>query len=411
MRRFYPGVAGVLDLRCKLRLAQKSEKAEPLPPEWQAFEACLVWRWAKRRRLSQKKMLAALKFETAGTKLWRKIRNLVELAWDAPDTARVIELAGRILEILGIPPETPRLPFDLLMGDDATGIPRLRTDAPLPLPDEPCKDRQPAPFQPDDGVDQEAGGDIALQPAPYTELERDARPLATQLSEALKLPEPDTRPEPSEWRGRYSLRQEVRTPDTPCLCTELPDPTARSLALYGLVDRSGSMDSAEEEVRLALMTLYLAATDLQVPVGLAAFGADGDGNEVWLTCPIAPLSPQADETVKALIAGYSGETNAEYLDWGLRLAERELAARRERCKVLVVIHDGQPVYSGRRGNDWALSQAHVLALTERGVIVIGLYLGDDEDDVERLGQLFPSLIVTTPPQLPERLGDLLRALL
>jgi hypothetical protein len=404
-------VAGVLDLRCKLRLAQSLAGVEPQPPQWQAFGACLVWRWAKRRRLSQKKMLAALKFDAAGLALWRRIRVLVEEAWDAPDTATVITLARRILDLLGIPLETPTLPFAL--PDEAAGsdIPRRRNRAPLSEPAEPSEDYQPAPAEPGAEVDQDAGGDDYLQPEPYLDLEAKAQPHARQLSEALKLPAPDVQPAPSEWRGRYSFRQEIRTPETPCLQIAAPARAARSLALFVLVDRSGSMEKMETEVRLALMTLYLAATELNVPIGIAAFGADDDREEARLTFPIAPLRPFATEMAKALIAGYHGQTDYEFLDWGLRVAEAELLARPERRKFLVVIHDGQPIYAGRRGNDWQRSLDHLHRLETSPITVLGVYLGHSESDREKLGQLFQWLTVTTGEELSDRLGDLLQALL
>ena len=170
------------------------------------------------------------------------------------------------------------------------------------------------------------------------------------------------------------------------------------------------MDDAGPEVRLALMTLYLAATQLRIPIGIAAFGADSDDDEAALTFPIAPLSSAASEAAKALIAGYSGQTNNEFLDWGLRLAESELASRPERRKFIVVTTDGQPVYSGARGDDWELSLAHLTRLEAQGIVPIGIYLGQDSGDIEKLNRLFMQLIVTAPPQLPERLGDVLRAL-
>ena len=411
MRRLYPGVAEVLDLRCRLRLAQSLEQVEPLPPAWQAFGACLVWRWAKRQRLSQRKMSAALKFDAEALALWRKIRRLVEEAWDAPDTAAVIELARRILDLLGIPPATPTLPFALPEEAAASDIPRRRGHAPLPAPDAPDEGYQPAPAEAGAEVDQDAGGDEHLQAEPYLDLEAQALPCARQLFDVLQLPEPDVRPSPTQWRGRYSFRQEMRTPETPCLQAASPARAARSLAVFVLVDRSGSMEKVEADVRLALMALYLAATQLGVPTGIAAFGANHDADEARLTFSIASLKPYATEAAKALIAGYRGTTDYEFLDWGLTLAEAELTARPERRKLLIVIHDGDPIYAGWRGDDRKRSLAHRRQLEAQGIAVIGVYLGDEEADAAKLRQLFEWLIVTAPEQLPERLGDLLQALI
>ena len=68
------------------------------------------------------------------------------------------------------------------------------------------------------------------------------------------------------------------------------------------------------------------------------------------------------------------------------------------------------VYSGALGDDWDLSLAHLAHLEARGILPIGIYLGQDSGDIEKLKRLFPRPIVTAPQQLPERLGDVFRAL-
>ena len=206
MRQLYPGVAGVLDLRCRLRLSQALANEPDAAPEWQAFNTALVWRWARRCKMSQAKMLAALRCGPRAARFWRKIRPLVEQAWDAPDTATVIELARRILEILGIPPEQAETPLVLLL-DPGDGIPVRRTDSPLPRPEGPTTARQPAPPEPGAEVDLKPGGDAFTEPEPYEAVETEARRLAGEMAEALKLPEPEVRLRPDEWRGRYSFRQ------------------------------------------------------------------------------------------------------------------------------------------------------------------------------------------------------------
>ena len=120
--------------------------------------------------------------------------------------------------------------------------------------------------------------------------------------------------------------------------------------------------------------------------------------------------PQAQEPVKALIAGFAGRTHFEFLDWGLARAETALMACAERSKVLVIIHDGEPVYDSRLGSDWKLSRAHLLRLERQGLIPIGVYLGDDFDLMAKLHKLFPRLIVCSNNDLPDKLGNLLRSL-
>ena len=106
------------------------------------------------------------------------------------------------------------------------------------------------------------------------------------------------------------------------------------------------------------MTIYLAAVKLGIPIGIAYFGEDnfytGDSplppDQITVeqtVVEVAPLSLDNDEAPKALIAGYTGWSCEEYLDWGLRKAEAELRTRPERLRVLLIIHDGEPVFRTR----------------------------------------------------------------
>lgn len=63
-----------------------------------------------------------------------------------------------------------------------------------------------------------------------------------------------------------------------------------------------------------------------------------------------------------------------------------------------------------RGYDWELSLKHLRHLESLAITPIGVYLGQSTDDEQKLRQLFRWLVVCSPEQLPERLGDLLRSL-
>ena len=252
--------------------------------------------------------------------------------------------------------------------------------------------------------------DALTQPAPYLELENAAAPLECRLAEALRLPDARASLMPHAWRGRFSPRQRVRTPETSFLYRNVLGRSARSLALHVLVDRSGSMEVLAEKVRLAVMALYLAATTLRIPIGVTAFGADHDGDERALTFRLAETAPAASEPAKALIAGYRGVTACESLDWGLGVAEEDLRARPEARKVALIVHDGQPVYDGVRGRDWDLAQRRLREWEARGLSAIGLYLGGAADDQDQLRRLFPRLIVCSAEDLAEKLADVLRGL-
>jgi len=401
----YPGVAPVIQLLGDHMLANQ-KRLHRLPARDQAYACCLVWRWAC-ERIPELEMFDLLGITEDAQRLWANAKPLVEQAWAAADTPQVIALARKILELLGIDPRTAPL---RLIPLPANNIPTDRKDKTLPFPMGPAEGDQPGLGKSDVSVTPEnLFEDSYSEPVPYIDLEDQARPLARQLPLALQLPTPDVRPEPHESQGCYSFRQEARTPETPHLILSGVDESPRDLALYLLVDRSGSMNSLDEDVRLALMSLYLAAVELEIPCGLAFFGASNETSREQ-TLEVTPPAIRAQEHVKALIAGFTGRTHYEFLDWGLGVAEHALQARPERRKVLVVIHDGDPVYDGRLGNDRALSQAHLGRLERLGVTAIGVYLGDDSEMIVKLQRLFPRLVISTGKELPDKLGNLLRSL-
>jgi len=69
----------------------------------------------------------------------------------------------------------------------------------------------------------------------------------------------------------------------------------------------------------------------------------------------------------------------------------------------------QPIYKGRLGSDWKLSLASLQRLERSGITTIGIYLGNDPDDLSKLRQLFSRLVVTSGMELPEKLGNVLRS--
>jgi len=385
-----------------------------------ALACCLSWRWAH-SRAGEAKMFERLGIEAEeviGCRMWREIKPLVEASWTADSTSRVIEIAREILAILELPegyalPDLPVFRIGIGAGDD---IPEERDTRALPFPASAFDGASPG-----QGTDFDERtvpiprGDDISKPAPYAKLEEAATPLARQLVDALKIPQPHVRPMPHEWRGRYSFRQEVRTPSMPHLRRAGVFREKDDVVFYVLVDRSGSMGIISEPVRLALMTLYLAVTKLGIPLGMAYFGEHSDAVIDNLVLEVSPVRTRAAEETKSLIAGFRGATSAEYLNWGLALAEKLLIQRPEHRKVLLVIHDGEPVYNGRLGNDYQLSLKRLRRLKRQGTTPIGLYLGDGcmvelDPNQAQLEALFPHLVITSGELLPEKLGNMLRSL-
>ena len=410
---YYPGIAALIQLLGDL-IYQETELLADSAPAEVALACCLSWRWAQSRG-GEAEMFERLGIEAEDgicCRIWHEIKPLVEDSWTADNTSRVIEIAREILAILELPEghSLPDLPiFQIVMGagDD---IPEERVGEALPFPVSAFDGASPGQgtdFD-DESIPTPRGDDIT-QPAPYAALENAAAPLARQLVDALKIPQPHVRPMPHEWRGRYNFRQELRTLAMPHLRRAGVGREKDDVVFYVLVDRSGSMGVINEPVRLALMTLYLAATELSIPLGMAYFGEHSDAVIDDLVLEVSPVRTHVAEATKSLIAGFRGVTAAEFLDWGLALAEKTLRQRSERRKVLLVIHDGEPVYNGRLGNDYTLSLARLRHLERQGITPIGLYLGES-CNIAQLEALFSRLVITSGDELPEKLGNVLMSL-
>lgn len=443
----FPGLAEAFELLA--RLFWKRSRSLSGADNSQAYELTLQWRFAYRFN-TEAEMLKRLGVSRGALAYWDQIKPLVEKSWGVHSVHEVKPIAREILRILGINENRPAPRHPDGMGPSGEGdLPGKRTEKPLPFPagadpdihitvmrrtgakKESKKPKDPGdPGTPTPGtvmVDPESilseedlpaefdsetdtlfFGDTHTNPAPYAALEAETALLATQIGDSMKLPDPEARRMPHAYKGRYSARQELRHPEMPCRRRSGDDDTSHEIAVELLVDRSGSMNRINDPVRRALMALYKGHTraDVRIPTGIKYFGADGLRDKV-LT--IAPISPETSEEALALIAGFSGETSNEFLFWALEEAHAELNQWNKHHKICIVIHDGDPVYRGDLGNDFELSCAFIKRMNEEGILVIGLYLGDNHSfRPEKLMKLFGErLIQCEPKDLPERLSRML----
>jgi hypothetical protein len=104
----------------------------------------------------------------------------------------------------------------------------------------------------------------------------------------------------------------------------------------------------------------------------------------------------------------------EYLFFGLKRAEDQRRNQLERTRVIVAINDDQPVAQWKEGSkavtDWNKFHEKVRVLERKGIPVIGIYLRDRKDDIERMQELFLRLAVCRAQDLPDKLGNLLMSL-
>ena len=419
----FPGAAPALTLLGDL--VYRDLRGAESKPEFKAFQACLAWRWAHTRRpyptsrsevggplgASEREMLKRLNMlkDEAACAHWAKIKPLVEAAWNAPHTGEVIRLARDILALLGIPAS---LPPRRLKGVNTNGVPLKRgdDDPALPLPTGPEIDGPGLDGAPHETKEHHSGtGRSWTRPQPYLALEDAARPLAQRIVEVLHESRPNARPRADATAGRYVYRLEARDWERPFLKRADLGRAPRSLALHLLIDWSSSMRSSAGGVRLALMALHLAAAQLAIPHAITFFGAGRDAAPQERLETIASFHERG-EWPKALIAGYEPSAGNEYLFAALDEAITQLRDRPERDLIVIACTDGQPVWSGREGRDWDLSLTRVAQAERQGITVIGLFLGEGEEDLRKMQRLFPRLIVTTPDRLPEKLGGMLISL-
>jgi hypothetical protein len=397
---------------------QMSAKANPDA----VLSACLIYRFEWYLHPKQSK----LAFDAATEVLWDQVRPLVEEAWRATTTARVVEIARQIIQLLGFNEKTSANHLPEFGFGAAEGSGNPEKGQPIPpdlarlakrkgilsdpeLAEGESKDDQTDPWSEqadesslddsDDALNVPShgagmgGGNLQIVPQPYAELVRLAQPIADRLAAVLVVPTPEAQRAAHPTRGRYSFRQEWRTPDKPFRAKTLPA-LKPGLAVEIVGDRSGSMDGDKvKAARLGAMALHLACTRANIAHAISLF----EGYQVLLEYG------GDNEMAKALIAGWDAATGTRFGDH-LEQRARKLLARPEKVKAMFVVHDGMP------------ADAEVVVAFQRQydgrIFVVGVYLAEapDEDEAQAMRGLFQRVVVATPPELPAKLGALLTAL-
>jgi hypothetical protein len=340
----------------------------------------------------------------------------VEEAWVACGTVQVVDMAREILVILDISEDDPDMPpwlkellglLGQLLGRRKPGD-GVQEGTPLPLPvpeegDDDSDDVDPPPDSAQFGDEMgemlgflrrqagQGGGELPIQPAPYLELETRCRPWAKQLVAQLRIPRPEVETIFGQ-RGRVQIRAAIRDVANPMREQVDSRPEVPRAAFEILQDRSGSMSRIIRYSQEGLMTVHLALSELDIPHAVTAFEGCVVIREYGNTTPMP----------RALIAGLAASTGTTV---GPTLVARgdALLARREPVKVLLIIHDGFPF------------DPDVIQRWIRGhpqVFTLGVYLGDDAEDVAAMTELFGRnrLIACLPEELPAKLAQFIRGI-
>lgn len=150
----------------------------------------------------------------------------------------------------------------------------------------------------------------------------------------------------------------------------------RTAAIGVLVDCSGSMGSVMAGVGKSVLATYMTAEAANVPFAVWGFS---DKNPVAEIIPFGASPQRATEAIAGLDA-----VGGTVLAPALRDAAKKIMDQRADCRVLLVIHDGQP-------SDVAASTEAIAAAKRSGAEVVGIFIGDETgygQMVERMRDMF-----------------------
>jgi hypothetical protein len=420
----------------------------PEAPQDRLIAACLLHRWDV---LRPKKAAARVMFDDPATReLWdARVRSLVEEAWAASESERVVEIAIEILKLAGVPEDRaasamgmPRNPLDAAPTGKRDG-----DDQPITSPVVPGTAMPGADDLVSEEVDRAGGGDppgvdfdltrghMFMQP--YREIEREVGGAVRRLIAELAPPTPLTAPRPHMAKGTFSAREHVRSQgEWPMLHRRDASRSPEGLAMVLLIDRTGSMGNSDFDsfdvpapgffsptermyhARRAAMLLALACGAARIPLCIGYAGnevAPRHGSLAGRCSVHLPESvvwirdwdtPSDTEGQYAIIAGMYGDAgNAERVSESLRLAKARLRSRREKTKLIVYCHDGEPTDERPEQVRQSVEDAR-----RDGTIVIGLFVGS-QGEYHKLAAIFGdehTIGVPDLTKLPERLGAILR---
>lgn len=433
-----------------LALARLLAAHLPLPePATQRREdlllnACLFHRWDVRRAAGTP---SRYRFHTsADDTFWQEqIRPLVEESWGAATVTQVGEIAEEILRRIGLA-ASAGIGGHILIAVDDLRLPAERRpgDTPLQLHSS-GMDAEPGSAETRDVIDDDEPPMLDADPSagslwlrPYARLVADVAGETRRLLQVLHAPTPDIAMRRSVSRGAFSARAYSRTlGERPLHVKRDEDEDPSGLAIVLLIDRTTSMgvppaidprtgepdagffDERQRIIhaRRAAMLFELTCTQAGIPLAIGYAGDRGvcvhnppgsskafhrpDRPVTWLRTFTTP--PQA-EGPKALIAGLYGDSYNECVSAALRASQAMLQERRESTRLILYIHDGAP--TDERPEAAAVT---VAAVRKQGIIVLGVYLGDQEQ-IAQLQAIFGSdhtIPVAELRDLPQRLGRVL----
>lgn len=428
-----------LGLRCWINIQpEKGDRNSTL------LNSCLSHRWDHERPAAS---TSKLTIPPDDHDFWHEtIKPLVEAAWVAPTSQRVSEIALDILQHLDIAPENNTIAL-VLQGNAPDGSPMgLRdSDDPMIVLDGHI-DREAAPTLVDDpdiedmllssgALDIDPSGGT-LWPQPYHELQESILGDVRRLTKELKVQTPDRDPIANNRRGRFDSRTCVRSKGgTPVVREEDEADDPGGMAIVLLLDGTTSMGGGLEGItpdgrpsdmnsfnhgrlphmRRATLLFDRACANLAIPlcIGYARDRIQSPHLDRYhVYSPPSPVmwirdwaTPPNAEGPRTLIAGMYGDGGAEAVSQSLAIAQQKLRERTEARKLIIYIHDGQPV-----DEPWETVRDNVVRVRRQHTLVIGLFIGDQGSisSVQRIFSPEWTIGVANLNELPTRLGRILK---
>ncbi|ASK64045.1 VWA domain-containing protein [Virgibacillus phasianinus] len=186
-----------------------------------------------------------------------------------------------------------------------------------------------------------------------------------------------------------------------------------------LVDCSASMHNKMDETKRGIVLFHEALKQLRIPHSIVGFWEDAnDAKDTYQPNYFHRIHSYTDSVYQndgaKIMQLEPEEDNRD--GFSIRVMTKELAARREKNKFLLVFSDGEPAAWNYDQNGIVDTNLAVSEARKKGIDVIGMFLADggiDEREDETMKNIYGKerLMIPSVSELPEHVAPLLKRLL
>ncbi|GAB3058278.1 vWA domain-containing protein [Virgibacillus ainsalahensis] len=186
-----------------------------------------------------------------------------------------------------------------------------------------------------------------------------------------------------------------------------------------LVDCSASMHNKMEETKKGVVLFHEVLKQLKIPHSIIGFWEDANDVREGYQPNYAHVIHSYDDSVyqnhgAKIMQLEPQEDNRD--GFSIRTTTKELQARREKNKFLLVFSDGEPAAANYNQNGIIDTHEAVINARKKGIDVIGMFLADgevEENEDETMKNIYgrERLMIPSVSELPEHFTPLLKKLL